>query len=44
MIQINVWENKFMSNSAIKNLVLRLRKKIDEDFILSIGGVGYRLV
>ncbi len=44
MIQINVWENKFMSNSAIKNLVLRLRKKVNEDFILSVGGVGYRLV
>jgi len=44
MIQINVWENKIMSTSAIKNLVLRLRKKVNEDFILSIGGVGYRLV
>ena len=44
MIQINVWENKFMSNSAIKNLVLRLRKKVDVEFILSVGGVGYKLV
>jgi len=43
MIQINVWENKIMSSSAIKNLILRLRKKIDTEFIVSVGGIGYKL-
>ena len=44
MIQVNVWENKIMSNSAIKNLILRLRKKVPVEFIVSVGGVGYKLV
>jgi len=43
MIQVNVWENKIMSDSAIKNLILRLRKKINNEFILSVQGLGYRL-
>ncbi|QOY52401.1 response regulator transcription factor [Candidatus Sulfurimonas baltica] len=43
MIQINVWQNKQMSDSAIKNLVLRLRKKIDAEFLTNIAGVGYKL-
>lgn len=44
MIQINIWENKHMSDSAIKNLILRLRKKVGKEFIGSINGVGYRLL
>jgi len=43
MIQVNVWENKIMSNSAIKNLILRLRKKVPTQFIVNVGGVGYKL-
>jgi len=43
MIQIHVWENKIMSNSAIKNLILRLRKKVPVEFIVSVAGVGYKL-
>ena len=44
MIQVNVWESKIMSNSAIKNLILRLRKKVPTKFIINIGGVGYKLI
>ena len=44
MIQINIWENKHMSDSAIKNLILRLRKKVGKEFISNINGVGYRLL
>ena len=43
MIQINIWENKLMSDSGIKNLILRLRKKVDEEFIVNVQGVGYKL-
>ena len=43
MIQIHVWENKIMSNSAIKNLILRLRKKVPVEFIVSVAGIGYKL-
>ena len=43
MLQINVYEEEFMSLSAIKNLILRLRRKVSHKFIKSIGGVGYKL-
>ena len=43
MIQRDVWDEKFMSDSAIKNLVFRLRKKVDEEFILTLQGIGYKL-
>ena len=43
MIQRDVWDEKFMSDSAVKNLVFRLRKKVDEEFILTLQGIGYKL-
>lgn len=43
MIQRNVWEDNVMSDSAIKNFILRLRKKIQKDVIKTIQGVGYKL-
>ncbi|MFA6196454.1 MAG: response regulator [Sulfurimonas sp.] len=43
MIQRNVWQEKFMSDSAIKNLVFRLRKKAGFDFISTVSCLGYRL-
>jgi len=43
MIQVNVYESKIMSSSAIKNLILRLRKKVPTAFIVSVGGIGYKL-
>lgn len=43
MIQRSVWQDKFMSDSAIKNLIFRLRKKVGEDFIETIQCVGYKL-
>jgi DNA-binding response OmpR family regulator len=43
MVQRDVWDEKFMSDSAIKNLVFRLRKKVDEEFILTLQGIGYKL-
>lgn len=43
MIQRNVWEDKFMSDSAIKNLVFRLRKKVGFPFITTVQSIGYKL-
>ncbi|MDY0121584.1 MAG: response regulator transcription factor [Sulfurimonas sp.] len=44
MIQNDVWENSIMSDSAIKNLIFRLRKKVGQDFVQTIHGVGYKLI
>jgi len=43
MIQRDVYREKVMSDSSIKNLVLRLRKKLPIDFITAVAGVGYKL-
>lgn len=43
MIQRNVWEDKFMSDSAIKNLIFRLRKKVALPFIQTVQSIGYKL-
>lgn len=43
MIQRNVWEDKFMSDSAIKNLIFRLRKKVGLPFIKTVQSIGYKL-
>ena len=43
MIQRDVWENKLMGESAIKNLLFRLRKKSKVEFITLVPGVGYKL-
>ncbi|MCX6051747.1 MAG: response regulator [Campylobacterales bacterium] len=43
MIQRNVWQENFMSDSAIKNLVFRLRKKVGFDFISTVSCLGYKL-
>lgn len=44
MIQNDVWEQALMSDSAIKNLIFRLRKKVDQEFVQTIHGVGYKLI
>jgi two-component system, OmpR family, response regulator VanR len=38
-----LWPLESIGESSIKNLVLRIRKKIQEDIIISVRGVGYRL-
>ena len=43
MIQRDVYREKIMSDSSIKNLLLRLRKKIPIDFITAVAGIGYKL-
>lgn len=38
-----LWPLDPICESAIKNIVLRLRKKLEIDIIISVRGVGYRL-
>jgi DNA-binding response OmpR family regulator len=44
MIQRSVWQENIMSDSAIKNLIFRLRKKVPKEFIRTLQGVGYKLL
>jgi len=43
MINERIWENNVMSDPALKNFLLRIRKKTYRDFFYTIQGVGYRL-
>ncbi|MGM0520242.1 MAG: response regulator transcription factor [Campylobacterota bacterium] len=44
MIEDNVYESKSISDSALSNLVFKLRKKIGENIFKTIPSVGYSLV
>ena len=43
MINDVIWENEIMSDPALKNFLLRIRKKTYRDLFYTIQGVGYRL-
>ena len=38
-----IWQNEEITESALKNLLARLRKKIGYDLIISVKGSGWRL-
>jgi len=38
-----LWPFDPICDSAIKNLILRIRKKLNTDIIISVRGIGYRL-
>ncbi|MFA7090695.1 MAG: response regulator [Arcobacteraceae bacterium] len=42
-ISQNLWPFDTICESAIKNLILRIRKKIKHNIITSVRGIGYRL-
>jgi DNA-binding response OmpR family regulator len=42
-INETIWENKSVTQSALKNLLLRLRKKVSKDLFTSIQNLGYQL-
>jgi DNA-binding response OmpR family regulator len=44
MIQRDVYEGNIMSEAALKNLLLRLRKKVSTDFISTVHNFGYKLL
>jgi len=43
LIEKEVYENEIMSESALKNLILRIRKKLGSNFIETVSGIGFRL-
>lgn len=42
-IATHLWPLDPICDSAIKNLILRLRKKLGDETVISIRGIGYRL-
>ena len=42
-IEYQVWGSESMSLSAIRSVVRDLRKKIGQEYIVNVSGVGYRL-
>ncbi|MEA3384003.1 MAG: response regulator [Campylobacterota bacterium] len=38
-----VWDDEQMSESALKNLLLRIRKKVDKDIFKTLSKIGYKL-
>lgn len=43
-LKIGIWQDSFdATDSALKNLLNKLRKKIGKESIINISGVGYRL-
>lgn len=43
MINETIWENEVMSEAALKNFLLRIRKKTYKDLFFTVQGLGYRL-
>ncbi len=42
-IDQHIWEDSKMSESALKNFLLRVRKKVGKDLFYTIQNLGYRL-
>lgn len=42
-IEYQVWGSESMSLSAIRSVVRDLRKKIGQEYIINVSGIGYRL-
>ena len=43
-LKLALWDDEFeATESALKNLLNKLRKKIGKESIINISGVGYRL-
>jgi len=43
-LKLNIWQDSFeATDSALKNLLNKLRKKIGKETIVNISGVGYRI-
>ncbi|WP_458700006.1 response regulator transcription factor [Sulfurospirillum sp. 1307] len=43
-LQEYVWQDDFMSDSALKAVLRNIRQKFPKDYIKNLSGVGYRLV
>jgi two-component system, OmpR family, response regulator VanR len=43
LIREKIWDNEKMSDAALKNFILRLRKKTGADNILTVATIGYMI-
>jgi two-component system response regulator VanR len=43
IIREKIWNNEKMSDAALKNFILRLRKKLGPDNILTVATIGYMI-
>ncbi len=43
-IQHHIWNEKVMSEAALKNFILRLRKKVPYNFLNTVQSLGYNLI
>jgi two-component system, OmpR family, response regulator VanR len=43
MIHSSVWNHEDMSDAALANFILRIRKRFGKDFVYTIPDIGYRL-
>ncbi len=43
MMQGSIWQHDDMSDSAITNFILRIRRRFGKEFIFTIPDIGYRL-
>ena len=43
-LQLQVWGDNVMTDSAIRSLVRNLRRKLPTDIIANVSGIGYRFV
>lgn len=43
LIEQEVYNGEIMSEAALKNLILRIRKKLGNDFVETVAGLGFRL-
>ena len=43
MLQLSVWKSEDMSDAAISNFILRIRRRFGKNFIYTIPDIGYRL-
>lgn len=42
-LQNEVWEDSIMTDNALRSMVRNLRKKLPDDFIVNLSGMGYKL-
>lgn len=42
-IEVNVWEDSYMSKDALKTLVKNLKAKLPKDMISNLSGMGYKI-
>lgn len=43
-LKMHIWEDDFVSDSALKSLVKNVRHKLSKNFIQNLSGIGYKII